>query len=759
MALARTLLTGAAVLALAVAGIVIPSEPAHANVVCLGNGTTAPTITAPATALEGNAGDTNRLWELVVSCGPTTDPVGSAWELAWDSVAPLPLGMSFDGQNNHQLRGIPQQVGVHTITIRVVATNGFDAENPVTLTRTIAITARPRMTSTSIPPATVGASYEARFNGYASGVTAVGALPPGLTMGPSGVVSGMPEYAPGSGASASYAFRAAVDGVTASNAPFTINVASSTPVISTDSLAAGWTGLGYDQLLTAPFGADWTASGLPAGLAVSGDRITGTPTQSGTFSVVVTASRGTAHSVSRTLELHIGESAALGDVTLPRAVRGVAYDHALSILGDDVVFTGGSDAPGLVVAEGRISGTPTAAGGFEVTAVVENAGARVERVLELIVSDPGYTVSEVAASPDQLLAFGAAGLPAGDGFDVTLGGERVLTGVTASVEGTVDRVFAVPRLAPGVYRVETVGAAVPGSLELTVLPVLDTALPQLHYGRGYAGRIDSRYGGAVAVAAGSTLPPGLTLHPDGALEGTAGYDGVSPAAETRSIPITVNGVAAGSVLLPLVLDAPTLDADEPPRAVVDAPYVFAIPARGQQVDVTVAGELPEGLELIDSELVGIPVEPGEFALTVTAENRAGRVVRDVLLVVTRPTVTVSTGSIAPGARLDVHGEGFAADAEVAIWVHSDPVLLSRVTSDPDGRIRATVAIPGSLPPGLHRIEVRTSTGSYWAELTIVGGLARTGAEPVALLAMAAALIGGGVLLRRGGWRLRRAGAR
>lgn len=104
---------------------------------------------------------------------------------------------------------------------------------------------------------------------------------------------------------------------TGSAAPANYNVYSqvvSVPPASlsttTASLGPGTVGVAYVQPLaasggTAPY--TWTATGLPAGLAVSGSSIAGTPTAAGTFSVAlkVADSEATPQSVSATLSLTV----------------------------------------------------------------------------------------------------------------------------------------------------------------------------------------------------------------------------------------------------------------------------------------------------------------------------------------------------------------------------------------------------------------------------------------------------------------------
>jgi len=144
--------------------------------------------------------------------------------------------------------------------------------------------------ATGLPSATVGSSYQASVASGAELTCAVtsGTLPPGLTLTGCAIV-GTPTVAA----------NAAIE-VSASNsagspsAAYTLTVHNAAPVIGSSSLGSG--------TVTVPFTADLpiagtgtiscavTAGELPAGLTLSGCRLTGTPARAGAFSFTITAS-------------------------------------------------------------------------------------------------------------------------------------------------------------------------------------------------------------------------------------------------------------------------------------------------------------------------------------------------------------------------------------------------------------------------------------------------------------------------------------
>lgn len=87
---------------------------------------------------------------------------------------------------------------------------------------------------------------------------------------------------------------------------FEITIGPAPLAIKTSSLRRGVVGTPYTETLTASGGGTqtWSATGLPAGLAVSGSTITGTPTTAGNYPVTVTVNNGTSSkSASYTLQV------------------------------------------------------------------------------------------------------------------------------------------------------------------------------------------------------------------------------------------------------------------------------------------------------------------------------------------------------------------------------------------------------------------------------------------------------------------------
>ena len=129
---------------------------------------------------------------------------------------------------------------------------------------------------------------------------------------------------------------------------------------------------------TAPI--SYTATGLPAGLSLTGAVISGSPSVYGTFSVTLTASNAATPADSKTLSLTIVPQGI--SITSPTSAQGkVGAQFNYSFSGTSgappVSFTIGTPLPGGLIASGStISGTPTTAGDFTVPVTATDAAGQ-----------------------------------------------------------------------------------------------------------------------------------------------------------------------------------------------------------------------------------------------------------------------------------------------------------------------------------------------------------------------------------------------
>lgn len=156
---------------------------------------------------------------------------------------------------------------------------------------------------------------------------------------------------------------------------FEMSVGVAPLAIKTASLRTGIAGQAYTETLAASGGGSqtWSATGLPAGLSVSGATIVGTPTASGDFNVTITVNNGTssksAQYVLKIIEpLKVTTSGArVAEVGRPfstkLAVTGGSGTHSLAVTGVPAGLT-------FDTVSGALSGSPTSAGVYTVKVTV-----------------------------------------------------------------------------------------------------------------------------------------------------------------------------------------------------------------------------------------------------------------------------------------------------------------------------------------------------------------------------------------------------
>ncbi|MDF3980797.1 putative Ig domain-containing protein [Luteibacter sp. PPL554] len=243
------------------------------------------------------------------------------------------------------------------------------------------------ISNTSLPAMTYNQSYSQQIQ--VSGGTPpytysiVSGAPPGITISSSGgVISGTPIQA----GSYSIAVRV-VDSASpqnTANKTFAVTVATPTLTMGPASLATAKQGLAYAAQLTTSGGTPaytytLPSGGLPAGLTMdTNGAISGTPTQSGTFTFVVQVTDSTPSNNNTpataqrnyTLQITPAPTITVSPASIANATYGQAYSQTFSASGGTGPYTftpSGSIPPGLTFSGNQLSGTPTATGTFNVT--------------------------------------------------------------------------------------------------------------------------------------------------------------------------------------------------------------------------------------------------------------------------------------------------------------------------------------------------------------------------------------------------------
>ena len=240
--------------------------------------------------------------------GPITlTATGGLAPYTW-SAASLPSGLNLN-PGTGVISGTPAvgTEGSYTLTVT-------DSYVLVPHTASVTLQILPPLAATAPAVATEGQAYNAgpaATGGVAPHTWTAASLPVGLTLDPAtGALTGTPAV----GSQGSYTLTVTDNHTpTAHTADVSLQVVPAALAIGTSSLPSANNGLAYNAPLavtggTAPY--TLVATGLPNGLSVAGDAITGTPTQSGSFAVVLSASDGGSPTQTASVTLDLSVTAA-----------------------------------------------------------------------------------------------------------------------------------------------------------------------------------------------------------------------------------------------------------------------------------------------------------------------------------------------------------------------------------------------------------------------------------------------------------------
>ncbi len=582
-------------------------------------------------------------YSVMVAATSGTTPY--TWSVSAGSL-PTGLTLSRDGV----ISGTPTVSGKSSVTLQVQ-----DASVPKqTATADFVIAVAPvlSVSTAALPQAAQNSAYATTVS--TTGGTAPvafslmsGALPGGLTLSSSGVISGTPTQA------GTFAF--VVTATDSSSSPQTASAGLSINVVpplalGTKSLANGIQGTAYSQTLVAsggtqPYSFAVSSGALPAGLTLSaGGVLSGTPTGTGgsTFEVTVTdASSPVQTSTSAPLTVFVsgaGTLAVSGDA-LPTGVKGEAYAASLAAVGGtpayDWAITAGSLPAGLSLSpSGDVVGTPSAVGSSTFTVQVTDHSAPAQSASASVTIDvDDVLVVTTAALPSGIAgqayvaSLSAVGGSAPYTWSVVDGGALpaglVLTS-SGSLTGTPTEVgtFTVP--------LAVVDGATPGQtantvLSLTVLPALvvtTTRLPNGVRNSAYSASLNASGGTAPYTwsLVGGAWPAGLSMTKTGAISGTPTVTGSA----TVSVQVTDSGTQSKTVSFTFAINGEgtlTITSGSAPVGIQGAPYSMALTATGGTPGYSWSvstRSLPPGLTLSsDGRLSGTPTAAGVYDFGVT----------------------------------------------------------------------------------------------------------------------------------------------
>ncbi|MBL8237546.1 MAG: hypothetical protein JNM66_09020 [Bryobacterales bacterium] len=528
-------------------------------------------------------------------------------------------------------------------------------------------------------------------------------------------------------------------------------------ITSANILPRGVVGVPYVANLTAEGGTNpyrWVFTPdpgvtLPGITVTSAGVFTGTPTARGVFegTLSVTSRVDNAEeTVSQRISLEIDAPSLSVDTRscpLPDGLAGSPYQQTLRATGGPGPFlwswgaNGGSPVPGLALAEnGQITGTPTRAGTYNfLLRVAGPAGSDAQPGTRACVLNVRQVtvVPVIQSCPEE---FGTAGVPY-EGAALVSGGAApwrwlalgaLPNGVTLSTDGKLTGIPGAAGVYPYALRAtDQAGTTVEKNCRLTVgSPGLEiqTDCPLSSATTG------ATVSAALAVTGGTapylwtlsgSLPPGVVLHPNGGLSGSAN------AAGTWRFLLVVhdkNGLSGAKSCTFSVNRAPLSISSCPlPEARLGQPYAQALATIGGRDPLRWTAEtaLPKGLTLLsDGRLAGTPAEPGDAAFRLRVADGAGNTASQVCQLFVRPELLqiqrpcpISDALVGSFYREYTLAEG---GIPPYTW-RAEGRLPAGISLGADGRFSGTATAPGEFPFTLILEDLRRSETRQTCTLT------------------------------------------
>ncbi len=692
-----------------------------------------------------------RSYTMTVSCGtisvtPATLPGGAVGTPYSQSITAsgtrppyntplytgaLPPGLSLNTFGT--ILGTPTTAGNYNFSVRVTDGNSCFTDKPYSINVTCqTITINPA----TMPSGTVGTAYSQVFS--ASGGTApysfgtqASALPPGLTLNTNGTLSGTPTTA----GSYSFIMRGNDANGCFGERSYTLVISNPTcPTITINpaTLPTGTTGAAYSQTLsstggTAPYQFNLFSGTLPTGLTLtSAGLLSGTPTAAGSYNFIVRTRDANDCIGLRNYTVVVNcPTITINPPGILSGRVGEAYSWSFNASGGQSPYTYSVSSAlpaGLAFSPpNTISGTPTAAGNYNITARATDAnGCFGERNYTLIIRNlpcPTITINPATLPAGTVgvaysQTFSATGgtapysfdwlptLPPGLSFNAngTLSGTPTTPGSYSFVVGASDanECFGERR-----YTV-IINPACP---TITVNPAtLPTATVGVAYSQTFTGS------GGISpykFRGNGNIPPGLTPTQSGNLSGTP----TAPGSYTFTVIAEDANGCTGERSYTLVVNAaacPTINVNPAslPTGTTGAAYNQTLSATGGAAAYAfslVNGALPNGLSLAaNGALTGTPTMAGSYSFVVRATDANGCTgERNYTLVVNAaacPTITINQTGLPPGIVGAVYNQtltvtGGASPYTFAVSSGSLPAEL--MLNSTNGAILGTLATAGT----------------------------------------------------------------
>ncbi len=640
---------------------------------------------------------------------------------------PVVLGMILDPTG--KIIGTPRNATSVSFSVQAVDAAGLVAQ--ATLSLTINPSASiPIITTPSLPDGLVGTPYSASFS--ASGgappysfVLSDGSLPPGLSLSPSGVISGTPKA---TAINNEFTVRVTDSAGKTSTRNFVIGVSAAPLVITTTSVPPAPMNAPYTTTIAATGGTPpltFFSGDLPAGFRLSSSGVlSGTGTVPGTFTFTVTVfdSAVPQNIVVKRMNLIVNVVLPFTITTtspLPNGTVGTVYSQIFATANGTAPYTfttaGGAVPPGLTLSTaGVLTGTPTQSGTYNFALqATDSLGATAAKAFVVNIAPGPPSITTAPNLPDAsvgqayAVTFAASG---GTGqFTFSLApGSTLPTGFQLSSSGVL---AGTPTLAATSSFSVTVNDTGTGqsatkqfALKINGTPIVVTTpatLPNATVGVPYRTTFAATGGTGTGIKFTTTDTPPAGLSFDAtSLSGTP----TAPGTFNLTLTFADSGSVPVSKTFTLVVNPAGLAItnNSLPGGTVGTAYSQTINATGGIAPYSfsiVTGFAPNGVTLSAAGiLAGTPTAPGSFTFVIqVTDSRSVSATQNFTVSMTAAPLLITAATLAPGQVGTAYSAALAATGGVAPYKFgiSSGQLPSGLTLGTDGTISGTPTAPGN----------------------------------------------------------------
>jgi len=619
---------------------------------CTGVGPTYPlTITCPTITVTNPAVDTGVAGSPFSQTFTQSGGVGTTtFSLAGGT---LPTGLTL--ASNGVLSGTPTQTGSFPITVKATDSNGCTGIGP---TYNLTINCQTiTVTNPAVSSGVAGSAFSQTFTqsggiGTTTFSLASGTLPSGLTLSGGGVLSGTPTQ---TGSFPITVKATDSNGCSGTGTTYNLTIACQTITVTNPAGNSGVAGSAFSETFTQSGGIGTTtfslASGtLPAGLTLSsGGVLSGTPTQTGTFTITVKATDSNGCSgIGANYTLTIACPAIT--VTNPAVSSGTAgtpfsqtFTQSGAVGTATFSLASGTLPSGLTLsASGVLSGSPTQSGSFTITVKVtdSNGCTGTGPAYTLVITCQTITVTNPANNSGTVGSpFSATFTQSGANGTATFTTSSTLpAGLTLSAAGVLSGTPTQSGSFPIVVTVtDSNGCTGTGA---TYTLVINCQTITVTNPANNSGTVDSPFsatftqsgaiGGATFSINSGSLPAGLTLSTSGVLSGTP----QAPGTFTITVKVTdANGCTGVGPTYTLTIGCQTITVTNPSsnsgtyNTPLSGSFTFTQSGVGTHTPAVFSinsGSLPSGVSLSSSGVLsGTPTQTGVFSITVKVTDANG----------------------------------------------------------------------------------------------------------------------------------------